>query len=79
MMARSPIEMMIDQACEFDASKTVEWPVTIRCPICRTQKGAWRDKSDPKGTKVVEYPCAKCDDKSFGDPLYYSADGERIT
>lgn len=74
-MARSPIEMMIDQATGNDPSKAPP-RVTLHCPKCRRTKRVLKDETDPEGTAKVEVVCDKCDDGGgFPEIHYYDAAG----
>lgn len=77
MRPRSPIEMMVDQACGFDrASYTPPPQVTLRCPHCKRTKRVAMDKTDPAGTAVVETACDKCGEVGDRPEVhYYDAQG----
>lgn len=80
-MARSPIEVMIDKVCGYSPNKNAQLPMRIRCPICQTEKGTWRDKTDPPGATTVVFPCRMCvrDEKDLNtEPLYFDASGRQI-
>ena len=63
MTGRSPIEIMINQACGVPKGWTPPpakpLPLVIRCPVdgCGREKPCRRLSHDPKNTAVVVYPC----------------------
>jgi len=71
-MRRSPIEMMVDQACGFDASKMpdVEY-VTLKCTHCGRTKRAPKDETDPQGTARVEVACPECTGSGDRPEVHY--------
>lgn len=80
-MARSPIEMMIDQATGYDpaAPKPPRRPkVMLHCPKCGRKQKADMDKDDPPGTAVVQVQCPKCVGGDFDTPAYFDANGNEI-
>lgn len=80
-MARSPIDMMVDEACGFDqnAPRPLRDTVTLRCPMCQTSKIVDRHKSDPPNTAVVESSCLKCHKSGdFENVNYLNSAGSQI-
>ncbi len=80
-MARSPIEMMVDQACGFDQSVQRPAPkprVMLRCPKCGRKQKAALDDMDPPGTATVIIQCPKCCGGDFDSPLYEDANGKEL-
>ena len=80
-MAWSPLDMMIDKACGFDPSapRPPRDTVTLRCPVCKSEKIVDRHKTDPQGTAVVESACLAClHSGDFDTVNYFSADGRQI-
>lgn len=85
-MARSPIEIMIDEATGYKPMSN-PWRalILLRCPLCSREKGAPLDPTDPPGTAVVLAPCDKCDHGGLKPEVhYYDAegrwfDGEKFT
>jgi hypothetical protein len=62
-MGRSPIEMMVDQACGFDRAA---WErqrsldlIKLYCPVCKKEKLVDRVKDDPPGA-VLKLKCPNC-------------------
>lgn len=50
---RSPIDILIDDACGVDS--TVQW-ITLRCPQCQRTKRVLRQEDDPSTEVVGECP-----------------------
>lgn len=77
MRSRSPIEMMVDEACGFDRANYTPPPqITLRCLRCKRTKSAPIDPTDPPGTAIIESLCDKCDDGGgFPETLYFDKDG----
>jgi len=50
---RSPIDIMIDEACGVDS--TVRW-IMLRCPQCQRTKKVIRHDDDPPDEVVGECP-----------------------
>jgi len=72
LMARSPIEIMIDQACGFVPNGNPKPPlITLRCPNCKRTKSAPIDPTDPPGTAIVEATCDQCNDGSGFPEVHY--------
>lgn len=75
-MARSPIEIMIDEATGSTGGNPRPAPILLRCQMCKRTKKAPVDPTDPPGTAVVEAPCDKCDDGGLKPEVhYYDAEG----
>jgi len=87
MKPRSPIEMMVDQACGFDreaweagrAEREAKM-IILRCPFCQKERKQNPDKKDPKGTKIVLCNCPQCVDVGhYCDTVYLDANGKSLT
>ncbi len=78
--ARSPIEMMVDQACGYDPDAPLPPKVLLECPICQRTKLVEKDKSDPEGAVRIVYKCNTCEPPGAGfDSLrYFDKDGKEI-
>lgn len=61
-MGRSPIEIMIDQACGFtEVVRPRPLPqIKIACPVCLKEDMTVRRNRDPKRAAVLEVPCPDC-------------------
>lgn len=80
-MARSPIEIMIDQATGYDPSapKPPRKPmVMLRCPKCGRKQKSAMEPDDPPGTATVVIQCPKCNAGDFDTPSYEDANGNEI-
>lgn len=78
-MARSPLEMMIDQATGYDPSKVKPRDlVTISCPQCKQAKRVERHFTDPPGTAEVRSHCPKCNPGDHELVDYFDAKGRQI-
>lgn len=78
---RSPIEILVDQAC--GVSDRWQEPETVRlmCPICGRLKRVSIHETDPDGTATVEYPCNEHDQESmkrYKEPVYWDVDWNMI-
>lgn len=79
MKKRSPIEMMVDQACGFDPDAPENQPVTLMCPDCKKTKSVSRDKTDPAGTAFIHLSCPDCwKDGGFENPSFFDVNGLEI-
>jgi hypothetical protein len=81
LVARSPIEQMIDAACGVPDGARFEKrdTITLSCPKCERTKTAARDKTDPPNTATVMLTCPACHDAGdFQDVTYYNSRGEQI-
>lgn len=69
---RSPIEIMVDRACGFDAdtAQAVE-RIELRCPTCAQTRRVAREPQDPDGARVVEITCPKCIGDAETVPVVY--------
>lgn len=78
-MTRSPIEMLVDQACGFDPATAPKLPqITLRCPECNRTKEVRKDSTDLKNAAVVEIQCDKCNRGDFSEVFYYDAEGRQL-
>ena len=84
---RSPIEIMIDAACSYQAGVAPEnasrpQPLAATCPSCGYKGQFGRDKSDPPGAVSVEILCRDCMMKhpeiKMLSAVFRDADGARI-
>lgn len=76
-MARTPLDIMIDRACGFDALK----PLTImmRCPHCRAQKVVQRRSIDPVRATLLCYPCPSCEPSAASaEAVYLDGQGRQV-
>ena len=77
-MARSPIEMKVDQACGFDPA-SVPPPIKLECPHCKAEKMARRLEHDPPNTWIVCSACPKCiKEGDQPDVTYYDKLGRML-
>lgn len=77
-VGRSPIEMMVDKACGFDASAPRPPRVTIYCPKCKRRQSVAKHETDPPNTATVCIQCPKCNSGDFDTPSYYDAQGREL-
>ncbi len=52
---RTPIEILIDEACGVDSTVEVTW-VTLRCPDCQRTMKVIRHDDDPDDEVVANCP-----------------------
>ena len=70
----SLLDRLIDKACGVEPGDFI----TLRCPDCKEEKRARRDKSDLDGTAVVEARCPECCGNERDEVLYFDADGKQL-
>ena len=80
MTARTPIERLIDAACQPVAQEAQEDLVTMECSLCGKTKRALRHETDPASAVRVVFPCRECLPSAPPDTRvqYYDAHGTRI-
>lgn len=77
-MSRSPIERMVDRACGIPDDYEPPPRVTLRCPMCKREKDAAIDPTDPPGTKLVLTQCPECVGGDFSTVDYFDSNGRQI-
>ncbi len=74
---RSPIEMMVDQACGFDPSK--HRMILLKCPACGKSKTVERDDTDPEDAEAVVFSCPACwFDPKTDQPIWLDKNEKQI-
>lgn len=84
-MGRSPIEAMIDAACECvkcgkaGAIGTCGCWIILECPKCHRRQIVDRDESDPPRAARICIQCPSCDHGDRDTPSYFAADGSEVS
>jgi hypothetical protein len=80
-MSRTPIELMIDRACSILDGPPPRLKIdriTLRCPICGTEKQVEREWFDPPTATVQVFPCLACR-KPDAQVVWLDTDGRKVT
>jgi len=76
---RTPIEIMIDQACRVIDIEAAPAMVTLRCPECHRTLRVRKDPSDPPRTVIVQARCPECVGGDFDEVLYFDKAGKQLS
>src|SRR5258706_2247274 len=69
---RSPIESMVDQACDV-RSDWVQLYITYRCSTCGKTHKTKACEDYPDHTAVIEFACQDCDPDFQSEVRYFDA------